>query len=1325
MPAKKSSWVLVTALLIIVLAEVSYGAVATVTNPAQFQAALAAAQSNGQADTIIVAPGTYNIVGYTYLAGSSENYSLEIVGAGAGSTIFDGVGQNFILHITSSLAGAHITIRGITFRNGAGSTSALQITTGAADITVSDSEFSGNSVTGLDAYASNVTPGGNIAISGCSFKNNAGANGAGARLSTAGAIELTGDSFEHNTSSLAGGGLWARSFHGTLSVATSRFIGNASTHNGGGGAYLVADAQPLTLQDSVFENNTCANASYSGGGGAFVQTWTGGELRIARNRFANNEASSFADGGGVLVQGSIPGPTQVDITENEFDGNTAYFRGGGAYVNTNNQDNLSPVRLDRNKFTGNVAGLNNTSSEPWGGGVFVWVSPHGYSTLTDNLFQGNIARSSATAATGQGGGAYLRNDYVPGSITTVTNNTFTDNTAVGPYGGNGCTGGGLYLPIIGDTSRADIYNNILWNNHSSGVPALGEDLCIYLGSGNTPVNLYNNAIGINAALDLNAAPSEDFYLRKPNGYTNYHQAGNIQVDCALSADGHLTAGSPCIDAGNGSAPALPLTDFEKDPRVVGQVDIGADEFLSCTDADRDGYAVQGGGCGPVDCDDTDPSIHPGAAEVCDGKDNNCNGQIDEGVLLTFYEDTDHDGYGNPNVSRQACTAPAGFVPDNTDCNDSNAAIHPGATEVCDGIDNNCNGQVDEGVLLTFYRDADGDGYGDLNNSVQACSAPAHYVTNNGDCNDADPKVYPGYPEYCDGIDNNCNGLVDEGVTHTYYRDADGDGYGDSAVTIQACSAPAGYVSDHTDCNDANPAVHPGATKLCPGFDYNCDGIIDDPPGETIRVSVDSNGIQSDKFESVSPSISADGRYMAFDSDATNLVPEDTNLAEDVFVHDRQMRRTERISVNSNGVEGNGDSYTPSISADGQYIAFASIATNLVASDTNDHEDVFVRERQTRQTSRVSVDSRGRQGDDTSARPSISADGRYVAFESWATNLVPGDSNGKVDVFVRDRYLRLTERVSVASNGAEADDGSQMPSISADGRYVAFVSLATNLVPGDTNGVADVFVHDRQTGKTERVSVDSNGAQAIRFPSANPAISATGQYVAFASIAQNLVPDTPNFLYQVYVRDREYGETSRVRADHAGAGVQAPELSISADGRYVVFESDSANLVSGDTNEHQDIFLHDRQTGRTTRVNVDSNGAQANFNSFGPVISSGGRHVAFHTWASNLVPEDTNTAVDVFVHDTGIDTWYPDRDADGYGGSDINASVRACSAPPGCVANFQDCNDLNASVFPGAPEICDGLDNNCNGLIDEPVTRISRGPKGSIRVLSGCVHRRGR
>ncbi len=288
---------------------------------------------------------------------------------------------------------------------------------------------------------------------------------------------------------------------------------------------------------------------------------------------------------------------------------------------------------------------------------------------------------------------------------------------------------------------------------------------------------------------------------------------------------------------------------------------------------------------------------------------------------------------------------------------------------------------------------------------------------------------------------------------------------------------------------------------------------------TELVSVATGGAQGNDT-STEASISADARFVAFWSDASNLVGGDTNGVEDVFVRDRQTGTTELVSVATGGTQGNARSRYPSISSDGRFVAFWSDASNLVAGDTNGSADVFVRDRQTLTTVRVSVATGGAQGNANSlnAFSSISADGRFVAFESDATNLVAGDTNGSADVFVRDRLSGTTERVSLAAGGAQGNADSLGPSISASGRFVAFWSLATNLVAGDTNAWNDVFVRDRQSATTERVSVATGGAQGD-FNSYDPSISADGRFVAFESGATNLVAGDTNGSFDVFLRDR--------------------------------------------------------------------------------------------------------------------------------------------------------------------------------------------------------------
>lgn len=403
-----------------------------------------------------------------------------------------------------------------------------------------------------------------------------------------------------------------------------------------------------------------------------------------------------------------------------------------------------------------------------------------------------------------------------------------------------------------------------------------------------------------------------------------------------------------------------------------------------------------------------------------------------------------------------------------------------------------------------------------------------------------------------------------------------------------------------------------------------------PEYVTLRVSTPFSSTQAEGV-SAYPAISADGRYVAFESIASTLTPSDTNDASDIFVRDVSAGQTARVSVAPDGTQADADSYRPALSADGRYVAFHSLSSNLVLSDTNDARDIFVHERQSGQTTRVSVASNGAEGNGDAWEPSISADGRYVAFYSSASNLVVSDTNGVEDIFVHDRLTGQTGRVSISSGGAEGDGKSSNPVISADGRYVAFDSLASNLVVSDTNGAADVFVHDRDTGQTTRISVDSGGAQG-NARSSNPALSANGRYVAFESLANNLMMSDTNGYQDVFIHDRQTGLITMVSMAPGDLPTNGSSglPSLSADGRYVLYTSFANNLTPDDTNTWRDIFVCDWQARQTRRASVATDGAQADGESVWSAVSADGHYATFASKAANLVPDDANDAQDIFV-----------------------------------------------------------------------------------------------
>ena len=665
--------------------------------------------------------------------------------------------------------------------------------------------------------------------------------------------------------------------------------------------------------------------------------------------------------------------------------------------------------------------------------------------------------------------------------------------------------------------------------------------------------------------------------------------------------------------------------------------------------------------------------------------------------------------------------------------------------------------------------------------------------------------YVAFQSDADGLDgDNANGRDDvfvrdrnTGQTRLVSADAAGNP-GNHASWAAAISADGRYVAFASNASD----LVSDDTQLCEDDYYgtiSCADIFvrDLQTGQISRVSLSSSG-QQGNAESYEPEISADGRYIVFQSAASNLVEGDTNGMFDVFVHDRQTGETTRVSLGSAGTQGNGDSEDPILSADGRYVAFHSYASNLVSGDTQictggsdspyNCADIFIHDRQTGRTTLVSVNSAGTQGNQASYEPAISADGRYVGFFSTATNLAPGDTNNVGDVFIHDRYTAQTRRVSVGLGGRQGQGGSSgSPAFSPDGRYVAFDSSANNLVPGDING-HDVFVHDLRALDTSvsRASVNSAGEEArigveeewpdisangrfVVFQSAarnldsqHPAcgpgstyvhdrllgrtvcvstneagdvasfhtsgstISANGRFVVFASYTDGLVPGDSSGMTDIFVRDLQTGRLSLASVNNAGAqgDNHSSSASISADGRFVVFASAASNLAEGvrplcaDGSSFYyctDVYLRDRQTGQTSLISMDSMGRQGNGWNANPVVSADGRYVAFASEATNLVGGDTNNAEDIFVRDrqAGLTSRIS---VDSAGGQGNNGSMWPSISSDGRYVAFTS----NASnLVSGDTQMCQsgGAEYNCEDVFVHDrqtgqTTRLSVDANGS-------------
>ncbi|HUS85549.1 MAG TPA: hypothetical protein VMX56_10415, partial [Anaerolineales bacterium] len=401
---------------------------------------------------------------------------------------------------------------------------------------------------------------------------------------------------------------------------------------------------------------------------------------------------------------------------------------------------------------------------------------------------------------------------------------------------------------------------------------------------------------------------------------------------------------------------------------------------------------------------------------------------------------------------------------------------------------------------------------------------------------------------------------------------------------------------------------------------------------TERVSISSAGLEGDQV-SRTPSISADSQIIVFASEATSLVVGDTNDVQDIFLHDWLAGTTERVSLSGQGQEANGASAWPEISADGRTVVFASTATNLVDGDTYDVEDVFVVDLQLNTIERVSHPASGGQANAPSSQPVISGDGRFVAFVSAATNLAADATTGLEEIYLFDRADGSLLWVSAPLVGSVNDGVSGEPAISADGNWVAFSSSSTQLVSDDTLGRRDIFLWNRASRALQRVSVTQAGDEALNSSYA-PALNADGRYIVFRSHAANLVAGDTNNMADIFLRDRLDGALQRVNLTTTGEQAlygASDEPAISADGRFIAFRSNATNLVADDLNSSPDIFVRDLQ-GTTTRASVDSYTIESNGSSYSPVISADGAAIAFYSEANNLdlVSDDANGIGDVFT-----------------------------------------------------------------------------------------------
>ncbi|MBU3727700.1 MAG: hypothetical protein FGM37_00400, partial [Phycisphaerales bacterium] len=955
--------------------------------------------------------------------------------------------------------------------------------------------------------------------------------------------------------------------------------------------------------------------------------------------------------------------------------------------------------------------------------------------------------------------------------------------------------------------------------------------------------------------------------------------------CANPGDGYSTNDDDCQDGDRYINPAATEVCDNIDNDCVGGIDNGLTFIDYYLDSDRDGYGTgaalnrcanpgDGYSTNDDDCQDGDRYINPGATEVCDGIDNDCYGGADNALtFLDYYADTDSDGYGNQNdTATRSCSPIAGEATNALDCNDTNGAIKPGATELCDNIDNNCDQYIDEGYSVDdYYVDADrdgygagdatrfcsdpGDGYSTLNTDCQdgdiyifpgapelcsnigvdnncsqggtgvdktatdtiryyldsdgdnygtgsgllACSKPFGYGEFPGDCAPSDSAINPGAAEICDGKDNNCSGGIDEGVTTTFYDDDDGDGYGDSTDTYAACSAPSGYVSISGDCDD-RPVIgfpiNPAGTETCDGLnaDEDCDGYADDadPQGNAtgktpLYKDVDTDTF-GDAYASVSRCDAGDGYVVSNGSDCN-----DNNIA----VNPNATETCNSIDDDCDGsiddglpfldyyVDGDGDGYgalSDTIPTSSCSAVTGEVANNLDCwdsdsyinpaateiCDTRDNDcDGYIDEYV--QDTYYDDEDGDTYGDPAWSYTGCSMPPGYVTNSNdcdgtdankWTSSSgetcdgYDNDCNGTVDDGVTDRYYEdadgdgftgdtYQDACSAPSHTAPAgpwkltndgDCGDSYPDV-----YPGATETCTNIaVDNDCDGIMTEAEASDAVDYYSDVDGDTYGGGTPQRLCSNPGALVTNgtdcddtdRYSYSTSTAEicdgydNDCDDTAdeNLTFTTYYPDVDgdgYGDK-----DSSGTSSCSPIAGVTNNDDC---DDGAAAIKPGAAELCNDLYTDNDCDGST--LDVDANASDkvdfyADADLDGYSVNTPARFCPGTTNAGYIAslssPVDCyDNNIDAYpgapetCSDIGTDNdcdgdsaehvlthLYRDVDGDGYG---AGAIFPACPPVTGYVTNSSDCDDSSNIKFPGNPEVCDGVDNDCYGGVDDGFT----------------------
>lgn len=668
------------------------------------------------------------------------------------------------------------------------------------------------------------------------------------------------------------------------------------------------------------------------------------------------------------------------------------------------------------------------------------------------------------------------------------------------------------------------------------------------------------------------------------------------------------------------------------------------------DGDGDGFPAS------EDCNDGDPAINGGAVEVCDGVDNDCDGQIDEEVSDTYFTDADGDGFGDPTLGVEACEAPSGTVPNDSDCNDGDPQSHPSASERCDELDNDCDGEIDEDLVEVWYQDTDEDGFGDPAGELDDCDPPSGYAPNAEDCDDDEPASFPGNEEVCDELDNDCDGNVDEEVSQTYYADRDGDGFGVIGETLEACSEPVGWSLVPGDCEDGNDQIHPDAAEACNGTDDDCDGDIDEDS------AVDASLWYADS--------DSDG----FGDPATGTL---ACVAPSGFVADNSDCDDAALAINPaatevcNGVDDDCDASVDD--ADGS-LDRSTAADSWSDVDGDGYGDPATLLRSCTLPA----------GSVRNALDCVDSNRAIHPSASEICNATDDDCDGLADdadpsldsstgtTFYADADTDGYGNPSAAIQACMPPSGAVLNAADCDDTRLSVNPAASEVCNGRDDD-CDLLTDDsdasldRSTGSTWYLDGDTDGYGA-----------SAGSLRACVQPA-GTVTNATDCNDAVGAINPGATEICNSLDDDCDAAVDAADSSLSG-GLTLYRDSDSDGYGSPSSS-----IRACSATAGYVSSNTDCNDSSGAINPLAPEIC-------------NSVDDDCDSAIDdADAGRIGGSSWYRDVDGDGYG---AGSATTACTRPSGRVSNATDCDDGLVGVNPGATEVCNALDDDCDGAYDE-------------------------